>query len=415
MEQNIYKKRKYISFPKITICYIFIFLASIFWCISYYLIATINPIKINQVDNINQDDIMNRISFELHSIAISQIFFIILYYVNLYLSNSESKKNRLLENEEIISTDNTKVPNLLIQNKESHFPLINYKTTLFIFILSFFHIIYIYILIVMRIKDYGIIDKIFLVGIFNFIIGTLIEKIYYKKILGLHRIIPFAYFSTMIPVYIFTIENKEENKNKYLYFGKYKINKFVEYIFMIIGIFLMVIKNNFYNHFMVIKCINPFFITFLNGFFSLILTIIIFYFLGYNFDFSLLKGKIIIYIFYIIVLFLYFLFLTLSNYYISPTSCGLIFLFNNLFISLIEKSDISLFGIKTLESIWIIPLFLPTIFMSILYCEFIVFHFWSLDHQTKLVIEERGKIEDKNTNQSNSSINYSFDDILHEN
>ena len=415
MEQNIYQKRKYISFPKITICYIFIFLASIFWCISYYLIATINPIKINQVDNINQDDIMNRISFELHSIAISQIFFIILYYVNLYLSNSESKKNRLLENEEIISTDNTKVPNLLIQNKESHFPLINYKTTLFIFILSFFHIIYIYILIVMRIKDYGIIDKIFLVGIFNFIIGTLIEKIYYKKILGLHRIIPFAYFSTMIPVYIFTIENKEENKNKYLYFGKYKINKFVEYIFMIIGIFLMVIKNNFYNHFMVIKCINPFFITFFNGFFSLILTIIIFSFLGYNFDFSLLKGKIIIYIFYIIVLFLYFLFLTLSNYYISPTSCGLIFLFNNLFISLIEKSDISLFGIKTLESIWIIPLFLPTIFMSILYCEFIVFHFWSLDHQTKLVIEERGKIEDKNTNQSNSSINYSLDDILHEN
>ena len=53
--------------------------------------------------------------------------------------------------------------------------------------------------------------------------------------------------------------------------------------------------------------------------------------------------------------------------------------------------------------------------MSILYCEFIVFHFWSLDHQTKLVIEERGKIEDKNTNQSNSSINYSLDDILHEN
>ena len=89
------------------------------------------------------------------------------------------------------------------------------------------------------------------------------------------------------------------------------------------------------------------------------------------YNFSLLKGKIIIYIFYIIVLFLYFLFLTLSNYYISLTSCGLIVLFNNLFVSLIEKLNISLFGIITLESIWIIPLFLPTIFMSILYCEFI--------------------------------------------
>ena len=414
MEQNIYQKRKYISFPKITICYIFIFLASIFWCISYSLIAIINPIKINPLDN-SQDDIMNRISFELHSIAISQIFFIILYYVNLYLSNSESKlKYTFLENEEIISTDNTKIPDLLIRNKKCHFPLINFKTTLLIFILSFFHIIYIYILIVMRIKDYGIIDKIFLVGIFNFVIGTLIEKIYYKKTLGLHRIIPFIYFSIMIPVYIFTIENKEENKNKYLYFGKYKINKYVEYILMLIGIFLMVIKNHFYNHFMIIKCINPFFITFFNGLFSLILTIIIFYLLEYNFDFSLLKGKIIIYIFYIIVLFLYFLFLTLSNYYISPTSCGLIFLFNNLFVSLIEKSNISLFGIITLESIWIIPLFLPTIFMSILYCKFIVFHFWSLDQQTKFVIEERGKIEDINTNKSVSSITYSIDDILEE-
>ena len=145
MEQNIYQKRKYISFPKITICYIFIFLASIFWCISYSLIAIINPIKINPVDN-SQDDIMNRISFELHSIAISQIFFIILYYVNLYLSNSESKlKYTFLENEEIISTDNTKIPDLLIRNKKCHFPLINFKTTLLIFHIEFFsYYIYIY-------------------------------------------------------------------------------------------------------------------------------------------------------------------------------------------------------------------------------------------------------------------------------
>ncbi len=219
----------------------------------------------------------------------------------------------------------------------------------------------------------------------------------------------------MIPIYIFTIEKTKENK-KYepIYIGKYRMYRLVEYICMFIGFFLMIIKNHFYNHFMIINCFNPFFITFLNGFFSLIITIIGLYFLGYNYNFSLLIGNIIIYILYIFVLFLYFIFQYLSNYYISPTSCGLTFLFSNLFISLVEKTNISLFGIITLESIWIIPLFLPTIFMSILYCEFIVFHFWSLDQQTKFVIEERGKIEDINTNKSVSSITYSIDDILEE-
>ena len=414
MKEYIYEKKRYISFPKINIYYIFIFVASILWCISYFLIEKINPIKINTKDNI-----MNRISFEIHSISISQILFIIIYFVNLYLSKTEKNnfkdKKQYMQNEENLKTENSKISNILIQSKTSNISninLIGFKTALIIFILSIFNIIYLYTLIVMRIKNYGNIDKIFLVGIFNFIIGTIIEKYYYKKILGLHRIIPFIYFSVMIPVYIYTIEKSNQfQKYEPIFIGKYRINQILEYCIFFIGFFLMFIKNQFYHHLTNFKYINPFFIIFLNGIFTLIIAIIFFYYLGYSFKFELLINNIFQYNLYIIILFLYFIFQTLSNIYISPTSCGLIFLFINLFISLIEKTHIYLFGIIDLNKFWIIPLFLPTIIMSILYCEFIVFHFCGLDEQTKFAIEERGKIEENNSKKTISSINFSLDSI----
>ncbi len=151
----MHKKNKYISFPKIPIYYLFIFLASIFWCISYFLIEIINPVKM-----INQDNIMNRISLELHSIAISQIFFIILFYINIKLSKTKFNKTKdFLENNETIKTDNERISDILIKNYLSDFPVINLKTTLFIFILSFLNILYSYMLIVMRIKIMEILIK----------------------------------------------------------------------------------------------------------------------------------------------------------------------------------------------------------------------------------------------------------------
>ena len=230
-----------------------------------------------------------------------------------------------------------------------------------------------------------------IVGLSFFIISFLIEKLYYKNIFGKDKFISLFFF---IISFIYSIYFAVDLTLHDISF------QLISFIFTILGS----IKNYFINQLMNIDNINPFYLIFINGIFASLISLLINIFGIFKFNyFIIFKGfgkNILFLILYFISLFVFCIFQTLSNYYISPISYGLIYIYIYTIIGLY-------YDFSFIFVIYIIFI----LFFSLIYCEFISIHCFDLDKYTRDNIDERGKKEIDDLNNL-SSISDISDDII---
>ena len=377
MKESSKKTKKLITIKKSSKYYLFIILSSIFWSISYYILYSIffsnkEIIDIKTREFLDKNT-MHKTFFEVYSISFIQILSIILYLIVLYTS----KKQNI----------NLSIKAFKEKKKKSN------KIKIMFYVISIVILNYLTAISISQIRT-SLTQKqisINIVGLSFFIISFLIEKFYYKNIFGKDKFISLFFF---IISFIYSIYFAVDLTLHDISF------QLISFIFTILGS----IKNYFINQLMNIDNINPFYLIFINGIFTSLISLIFIYFRFFNLRyFNILRqfgNNILFLILYFISLFVFCIFQTLSNYYISPISYGLIYIYIYTIIGLY-------YDFSFIFVIYIIFI----LFFSLIYCEFISIHCFDLDKYTRDNIDERGKKEIDDLNNL-SSISDISDDII---
>ena len=345
------KLNKYLSIyiSKYSILIIF---SSIFWIICYHLLEIILPYEKND----NKDNNNSIYNFEIFFMSLVQLFSIFLFLIELFRSKKKYNISKNINTFQITKK---------VDNENQKISIC--KIIIYLLFFNFFNYFIYKIFSLKRSYESNYEDDFFF-GFSCFLFSFLIEKFYYKNIMGKHKIITLIYFFIILTFKLITLN----------------LNSFIEWIFPFIFLFLLdfiiIIKYYFYYYLMKIRNYSPFFLISIEGILSLIIT--------YNSNhiniiYKIINDRNLIYfIIYLVCLYIFFIYYLLSIYLFSPISFGII----HIFIFIIQYCIYSKLSFHIL-------LIIIILFFTLFYSEIIIFHFWNLDKYTKLSIEERAKKE----------------------